>query len=73
VVALFPDRARCLETVDDQKPGADRAQRDRKRWVGLFEGQGFLFSRARPNAGIISLLAAQRGIDGDEEAAALVA
>ena len=36
---------------------------------GCDEGQGFLFSKARPNAEIISLLAAQRGIDGDEKAA----
>jgi diguanylate cyclase (GGDEF)-like protein len=39
---------------------------------GCHEGQGFLFSRARPNAEIVSLLKAQRG--GDREAgAALVA
>jgi len=43
------------------------------RAEGCDEGQGFLFSKARPNAEIISLLAAQRGIDGDEEDAALVA
>nr|WP_246563512.1 EAL domain-containing protein [Bradyrhizobium liaoningense] len=39
------------------------------RAEGCDEGQGFLFSKARPNAEIISLLAAQRGIDGDEDAA----
>ncbi|RQH11168.1 EAL domain-containing protein [Bradyrhizobium sp. RP6] len=39
------------------------------RAEGCHEGQGFLFSKARPNAEIISLLAAQRGIDGDEDAA----
>ncbi|MBR0991548.1 EAL domain-containing protein [Bradyrhizobium japonicum] len=39
------------------------------RTEGCDEGQGFLFSKARPNAEIISLLAAQRGIDGDEDAA----
>nr|WP_249806905.1 EAL domain-containing protein [Bradyrhizobium sp. 1] len=43
------------------------------RAEGCDEGQGFLFSKARPNAEIISLLAAQRGIDADEEDAALVA
>ena len=43
------------------------------RAEGCDEGQGFLFSKARPNAEIISLLAAQRGIDGDDEDAALVA
>nr|WP_094973376.1 EAL domain-containing protein [Bradyrhizobium symbiodeficiens]AWM05089.1 GGDEF domain-containing protein [Bradyrhizobium symbiodeficiens] len=43
------------------------------RAEGCDEGQGFLFSKARPNAEIIGLLAAQRGIDGDEEDAALVA
>ncbi|SEM86403.1 EAL domain-containing protein [Bradyrhizobium sp. OK095] len=43
------------------------------RTEGCDEGQGFLFSKARPNAEIISLLTAQRGIDGDEEDAALVA
>ncbi|UPJ58271.1 EAL domain-containing protein [Bradyrhizobium sp. 192] len=43
------------------------------RAEGCDEGQGFLFSKARPNAEIVSLLAAQRGIDGDEEDAALVA
>jgi diguanylate cyclase (GGDEF)-like protein/PAS domain S-box-containing protein len=43
------------------------------RAEGCDEGQGFLFSRARPNAEIISLLAAQRGIDGLVEDAALVA
>jgi diguanylate cyclase (GGDEF)-like protein/PAS domain S-box-containing protein len=43
------------------------------RAEGCDEGQGYLFSKARPNAEIISLLAAQRGIDGDEEDAALVA
>ncbi|QQO33813.1 EAL domain-containing protein [Bradyrhizobium diazoefficiens] len=43
------------------------------RTEGCDEGQGFLFSKARPNAEIISLLAAQRGIDGDTEDAALVA
>ncbi|MGH6714303.1 MAG: putative bifunctional diguanylate cyclase/phosphodiesterase [Bradyrhizobium sp.] len=37
---------------------------------GCHEGQGFLFSRARPNAEIVSLLKAQRGEEGD---AALVA
>jgi diguanylate cyclase (GGDEF)-like protein/PAS domain S-box-containing protein len=43
------------------------------RAEGCDEGQGFLFSKARPNAEIISLLAAQRGIDGLDEDAALVA
>nr|WP_249815403.1 MULTISPECIES: EAL domain-containing protein [unclassified Bradyrhizobium] len=43
------------------------------RAEGCDEGQGFLFSKARPNAEIISLLAAQRGIDGADEDAALVA
>ncbi|UPK35332.1 EAL domain-containing protein [Bradyrhizobium sp. 186] len=44
------------------------------RAEGCDEGQGFLFSKARPNAEIISLLAAQRGIDAtDDEDAALVA
>ncbi|MBO4227629.1 bifunctional diguanylate cyclase/phosphodiesterase [Bradyrhizobium neotropicale] len=42
------------------------------RAEGCHEGQGFLFSRARPNADIVSLLQAQRGgATGDE--AALVA
>ncbi|WP_257178673.1 MULTISPECIES: EAL domain-containing protein [Bradyrhizobium] len=41
------------------------------RAEGCHEGQGFLFSKARPNVEIVSLLAAQRGIDGDD--AALVA
>jgi diguanylate cyclase (GGDEF)-like protein/PAS domain S-box-containing protein len=39
------------------------------RAEGCHEGQGFLFSKARPNAEIVSLLAAQRGIDGSEDAA----
>ncbi|QWG23150.1 EAL domain-containing protein [Bradyrhizobium sediminis] len=45
------------------------------RAEGCHEGQGFLFSRARPNAEIVSLLQAQRGaalvapVDADEEAA----
>ncbi|TCU65005.1 diguanylate cyclase/phosphodiesterase [Bradyrhizobium sp. R2.2-H] len=39
------------------------------RAEGCHEGQGFLFSKARPNAEIIGLLQAQRGIDGDEDAA----
>jgi diguanylate cyclase (GGDEF)-like protein/PAS domain S-box-containing protein len=39
---------------------------------GCHEGQGFLFSRARPNAEIVSLLRAQRGQD-PEVGAALVA
>ncbi|MDN4987266.1 EAL domain-containing protein [Bradyrhizobium arachidis] len=44
------------------------------RAEGCDEGQGFLFSKARPNVEIISLLAAQRGIDADDdEDAALVA
>ncbi|QOZ06774.1 EAL domain-containing protein [Bradyrhizobium sp. CCBAU 51765] len=44
------------------------------RAEGCHEGQGFLFSKARPNAEIVSLLAAQRGIDAaDDEDAALVA
>ncbi|QDF41543.1 EAL domain-containing protein [Bradyrhizobium symbiodeficiens] len=38
------------------------------RAEGCDEGQGFLFSKARPNAEIIGLLAAQRGIDVDEDA-----
>jgi diguanylate cyclase (GGDEF)-like protein/PAS domain S-box-containing protein len=38
------------------------------RTEGCHEGQGFLFSRARPNAEIVSLLKAQRG-EGDEEEA----
>jgi diguanylate cyclase (GGDEF)-like protein/PAS domain S-box-containing protein len=33
------------------------------RSEGCHEGQGFLFSRARPNAEIIGLLQAQRGVD----------
>ncbi|WP_257198131.1 MULTISPECIES: hypothetical protein [unclassified Bradyrhizobium] len=41
------------------------------RAEGCHEGQGFLFSKARPNIEIVSLLAAQRGIGGDD--AALVA
>ncbi|MFT4118659.1 putative bifunctional diguanylate cyclase/phosphodiesterase [Bradyrhizobium sp.] len=40
------------------------------RAEGCHEGQGYLFSKARPNAEIVGLLQAQRGIDGD---AALVA
>ncbi|MBN8988005.1 MAG: EAL domain-containing protein [Rhizobiales bacterium] len=36
---------------------------------GCHEGQGFLFSRARPNAEIVSLLKAQRGDDSGEDAA----
>jgi len=44
------------------------------RAEGCDEGQGFLFSKARPNIEIISLLAAQRGIDGaEDEDAAMVA
>ena len=43
------------------------------RAEGCDEGQGYLFSKARPNAEIVSLLAAQRGIDAPDEAAALVA
>nr|WP_283829394.1 EAL domain-containing protein [Bradyrhizobium diazoefficiens] len=39
------------------------------RAEGCDEGQGYLFSKARPNAEIIGLLAAQRGIDGGEDAA----
>ena len=49
-----------------------QAEEVERGWVGQFvEGQGFLFSKARPNAEIVSLLAAQRGIDGED--AALVA
>jgi EAL domain-containing protein (putative c-di-GMP-specific phosphodiesterase class I) len=33
------------------------------RAEGCHEGQGFLFSRARPNADIVGLLNAQRGVD----------
>jgi EAL domain-containing protein (putative c-di-GMP-specific phosphodiesterase class I) len=33
------------------------------RSEGCHEGQGFLFSRARPNAEIVGLLRAQRGAD----------
>jgi diguanylate cyclase (GGDEF)-like protein/PAS domain S-box-containing protein len=36
---------------------------------GCHEGQGFLFSRARPNAEIVSLLKAQRGEDSVADAA----
>ncbi|MBB4372700.1 diguanylate cyclase (GGDEF)-like protein/PAS domain S-box-containing protein [Bradyrhizobium sp. cir1] len=43
------------------------------RAEGCDEGQGFLFSKARPNIEIISLLQAQRGIDAADEDAALVA
>ncbi|MBR0711015.1 EAL domain-containing protein [Bradyrhizobium liaoningense] len=43
------------------------------RAEGCDEGQGFLFSKARPNLEIISLLQAQRGIDAADEDAALVA
>ncbi|MEY9593244.1 diguanylate cyclase (GGDEF)-like protein/PAS domain S-box-containing protein [Bradyrhizobium yuanmingense] len=39
------------------------------RAEGCHEGQGFLFSKARPNAEIVSLLAAQRGIERNEDAA----
>ena len=39
------------------------------RTEGCHEGQGFLFSRARPNAEIIGLLNAQRGVVGATEAA----
>ena len=38
------------------------------RTEGCHEGQGFLFSRARPNAEIVSLLKAQRREAPDEEA-----
>ena len=38
------------------------------RAEGCHEGQGFLFSRARPNAEIVSLLKAQRGEGAEEEA-----
>jgi diguanylate cyclase (GGDEF)-like protein/PAS domain S-box-containing protein len=43
------------------------------RAEGCDEGQGFLFSKARPNAEIVGLLAAQRGIDAPGEGTALVA
>src|SRR6202790_4909041 len=48
------------------------------RAEGCNEGQGFLFSRARPNAEIVRLLRAQCGVDGTpleetSEASALVA
>jgi diguanylate cyclase (GGDEF)-like protein/PAS domain S-box-containing protein len=48
------------------------------RAEGCHEGQGFLFSRARPNAEIVRLLRAQCGTDGTapedpDEASALVA
>ncbi|MCP3462669.1 bifunctional diguanylate cyclase/phosphodiesterase [Bradyrhizobium sp. CCGUVB23] len=44
------------------------------RAEGCHEGQGFLFSKARPNTEIVSLLAAQRGADVPGDAgAALVA
>jgi len=33
------------------------------RAEGCHEGQGFLFSRARPNAEIVGLLVAQRGTE----------
>jgi diguanylate cyclase (GGDEF)-like protein/PAS domain S-box-containing protein len=36
---------------------------------GCHEGQGFLFSRPRPNAEIVGLLSENRGGDGDAEAA----
>jgi diguanylate cyclase (GGDEF)-like protein/PAS domain S-box-containing protein len=36
---------------------------------GCHEGQGYLFSHARPNAEIVNLLKAQRGVGPDEEAA----
>jgi diguanylate cyclase (GGDEF)-like protein/PAS domain S-box-containing protein len=39
------------------------------RTEGCHEGQGFLFSRARPNAEIVSLLQAQRSAGSAEEAA----
>jgi diguanylate cyclase (GGDEF)-like protein/PAS domain S-box-containing protein len=39
------------------------------RAEGCHEGQGFLFSRARPHAEIVSLLQAQRDEGSDEEAA----
>src|SRR4030088_2184272 len=39
------------------------------RSEGCHEGQGFLFSRARPNAEIVGLLKAQRGADSTEKAA----
>jgi diguanylate cyclase (GGDEF)-like protein/PAS domain S-box-containing protein len=39
------------------------------RTEGCHEGQGFLFSRARPNAEIVALLNAQRGAVGAIEAA----
>jgi diguanylate cyclase (GGDEF)-like protein/PAS domain S-box-containing protein len=39
------------------------------RAEGCHEGQGFLFSRARPNAEIVALLSAQRGTAGVIEAA----
>jgi diguanylate cyclase (GGDEF)-like protein/PAS domain S-box-containing protein len=39
------------------------------RAEGCHEGQGFLFSRARPNAEIVGLLNAQRGVAGVTEAA----
>jgi diguanylate cyclase (GGDEF)-like protein/PAS domain S-box-containing protein len=44
------------------------AELSRLRTEGCHEGQGFLFSRARPNAEIVSLLKAQRGEASDEEA-----
>jgi diguanylate cyclase (GGDEF)-like protein/PAS domain S-box-containing protein len=39
------------------------------RAEGCDEGQGYLFSKARPNAEIVSLLMAQRGIDAAADAA----
>jgi len=43
------------------------------RAEGCHEGQGFLFSRARPNAEIVELLRAQRGADEPEAAEVRVA
>ncbi len=43
------------------------------RAEGCHEGQGFLFSKARPNAEIVGLLRAQRGADGAAEDEVMVA
>ena len=43
------------------------------RAEGCHEGQGFLFSRARPNDEIVQLLRAQRGVDEPASATARVA
>jgi diguanylate cyclase (GGDEF)-like protein/PAS domain S-box-containing protein len=73
IIRSIVSLGKCLGVTITAEGVETEAELSCLRAEGCHEGQGFLFSKARPNAEIIGLLRAQRGADGADDANAMVA